>query len=340
MTSAKFIFCLMCLQKLAQVAAKEVFPSSNRKTSVISVKAGQNLTLTCFYNDAVSTEIYWFKQSLGEKPALLCSYFISTQNFLFFNNFKNNPRFQVHLDDKLANLTIADVEFSDSALYLCAKQYSYIYEFIQGYDVIVEASELTVNQLASESIKSGGSMTLNCSVHTGTCDEDHTVYWFRNSGRSQMELVYSQKGRNNQCEKKTNTCVYSLFVKNVKISRTAIYYCAVAACGRIAFGGGNGTRLQFEGNLVWVYSLSAAWILTIILVFLLSIFIFMAKRRNNHQSLDTDSQSRFAAASTANTEGHQEEDNLHYAALKVNRFNRSTAQRIGQNECVYSGVRQ
>ncbi|CAF91357.1 unnamed protein product, partial [Tetraodon nigroviridis] len=46
------------------------------------------------------------------------------------------------------------------------------------------------------------------------------------------------KGRNNQCEKETNTCLYSLSMKNLDISQTGTYYCAVAACGRILFGGG------------------------------------------------------------------------------------------------------
>ncbi|TWW54594.1 hypothetical protein D4764_0122250 [Takifugu flavidus] len=50
-----------------------------------------------------------------------------------------------------------------------------------------------------------------------------------------------------------------------------------------------------------------------------------------------DSQSRVQASSRANAEGYQEENNLHYSALRNNQPNRSMQNR--QNECVYSAVR-
>uniref|UniRef100_H2S3J4 Ig-like domain-containing protein n=1 Tax=Takifugu rubripes TaxID=31033 RepID=H2S3J4_TAKRU len=108
---------------------------------------------------------------------------------------------------------------------------------------------LTIDQPASHSIQAEGSVTLNCTVHTGwTCDGDHTVYWFRNSGPSQLGLMYSHTGRNKQCERKTNTCFHSFSMKNLNTSQTGTYYCAVAACGHILFG--NGTTLVFEGECV------------------------------------------------------------------------------------------
>ncbi|TWW63282.1 hypothetical protein D4764_03G0002900 [Takifugu flavidus] len=148
--------------------------------------------------------------------------------------------------------------------------------------------------------------------------------------------MYSHTGRNKQCERKTNTCFYSFSLKNLNTSQTGTYYCAVAACGHILFGTGTKLVCGDEGNhLVLVYFLSAAWIFTIIVVVLLSISVFMTKRKNSHHSLD--SQSRFQASSRANAEGYQEENNLHYAALRNNQPNRSMQNR--QNECVYSAVR-
>uniref|UniRef100_H3C0S4 Ig-like domain-containing protein n=1 Tax=Tetraodon nigroviridis TaxID=99883 RepID=H3C0S4_TETNG len=221
MTFAKFVFFLLCVEKLAQATTTDFSQLGNRR---ISVKVGQNLTLTCFDNDAASTRIFWFKQPQGEKPSLLCLYYASSQSTKCSKNFENNPRFQLHSDNKGVNLTISHLEFSDSA--------DYYY------------SELPINQSPSWPNLSGDSGNLNCRVHTGTCDEDHTVYWFRNSGPSRLELVYSHNSRNNQCEKRTKTCFYSL--KNVNISQTGTYYCAVAACGRILFG--NDTRLNCEGE--------------------------------------------------------------------------------------------
>uniref|UniRef100_A0A674NMW3 Ig-like domain-containing protein n=1 Tax=Takifugu rubripes TaxID=31033 RepID=A0A674NMW3_TAKRU len=214
-------------------------------TNFILVKPGQNLTLPCLQKDNVSPMIYWFKQTLGEKPRLICTHRISSEDWKFVNDFKTNPRFQLHPGNKGANLTISDLELSDSATYYCANQYLNVVDFTEGYKVIVEGSGLTIDQSASQSIQAGGSVTLNCTVHTGwICDWDHTVYWFRNSGPSQLGLMYSHTGRNKQCERKTNTCFYNFSMKNLKTSQTGTYYCAVAACGHILFG--NGTKLVFE----------------------------------------------------------------------------------------------
>uniref|UniRef100_H3BYZ8 Ig-like domain-containing protein n=1 Tax=Tetraodon nigroviridis TaxID=99883 RepID=H3BYZ8_TETNG len=314
---------------VAQTATTEFSPSMIWKSSFILVKPGQNLTLSCLYRDTLYTRISWFKESREGNPTLICVYDISSQSQAFFNDFKSNQRFNLHPHSKGVNLTITDLKLSDSAIYYCAKRYFYAFDFTEAYNIIVEGSEMTINQSASESIPSGGSVTLNCSVQTGTCDGDHTVYWFRDSGPSQLGLINNHKGSKNQCEKKTNTCFYSLSLKKLNISQTGTYYCAVAACGRILFG--NGTKLDFEekGNLlVWVYFLSAAWIFTIIVAVLLFISILMMKKKNSLHLL--------VARVT------KEEDRLHYAAVRGNDNNRTRRQRNRQNdsvysECVYSG---
>ncbi|XP_056879606.1 uncharacterized protein LOC130520062 isoform X2 [Takifugu flavidus] len=287
MTSAKLIFWLICLEKFAQTATMEFSPSLNWKTNFILVKPGQNLTLPCLHRSDVSTKISWFKETLGEKPILLFMYWVTTEYCRCAND--SNPRFQLHAGRKGTNLTITDLKLSDSATYYCVNQYLNVFDFTEGHNVIVEGSGLTIDQSASQSIQAEGSVTLNCTVHTGwTCDGDHTVYWFRNSGQSQLQLMYSHTGRNKQCERKTNTCFYSFSMKNLNTSQTGTYYCAVAACRHILFG--NGTKLVFEdeGNyLVLVYFLSATWIFTIIVVILLTISLYMTKKRNSQHSLES-----------------------------------------------------
>uniref|UniRef100_A0A674MPW4 Ig-like domain-containing protein n=1 Tax=Takifugu rubripes TaxID=31033 RepID=A0A674MPW4_TAKRU len=320
MTSAKLIFWLICLEKFGEdfffvcilfiygiickildlnikrcsfliifTATMEFSPSLNWKTNYILVKPGQNLTLPCLHRDDVSTKISWFKETLGEKPILICTYWILRKHCSCANDLKSNQRFQLHAGNKGTNLTITDLELSDSAMYYCVNQYLNAFDFTEGHNVIVEGSELTIDQSASHSIQAEGSVTLNCTVHTGwTCDGDHTVYWFRNSGPSQLGLMYSHTGRNKQCENKNNTCFYSFSMKNLNTSQTGTYYCAVAACGHILFG--NGTKLVCgdKGNyLVLVYFLSATWIFTIIVVILLTISVYMTKKRNSHHSLES-----------------------------------------------------
>nr|AAF28782.1 immune-type receptor 4 [Sphoeroides nephelus] len=341
MTSATLFFFLICLEKLAQAATMGFSPSMNGNISFMSVKRGQNLTLLCMDRDEVSNKIFVFKQTLGEKPKLICSYYIQSNIWSFFNEFKNNSRFQLRTTINEAMFTITDLDFSDSATYYCTVQYLYLFDFTMAYNVVVEGSGLTSHQSPSESIQSGGSVTLNCTVQAGNCDGDHTVYWFRNSGQSQLGLMYNHGDRKEQCERKTNTCFYSLILKNQSISHSGSYYCAVAACGRILFGNGTNLNLRDEKKQpALMYFLSAALTFTIIIVIFLSISLSMSKKRNSHHSLDT--QSRFTNSSMANTQDDQEEVNVHYAALNVNRQGRSRTQRKcqSQNECVYAGVRQ
>uniref|UniRef100_H3C6M3 Ig-like domain-containing protein n=1 Tax=Tetraodon nigroviridis TaxID=99883 RepID=H3C6M3_TETNG len=281
-----------------QTATMEISPSVKWKNKIKLVKPGETLILPCFYKDEGNYRISWFKQPLEEKPRLVCA--SSRSSWKCYNSFANNPRFRLDTNNNGAHLTITDLEFSDSANYYCVKQYSNDLDFTKGYNVIVEGSELAITQSPSEFIHSVGTGTPSCSVHTGTCDGEHTVYWFRNSGPSELSLVYSHKGRNNQCEKETNTCFYSLSMKNLNISQTGTYYCAVAACGHMHFGGGATLKIEDNGNLVWVCFLSAGWIITIILVVFLCIFIFMTKKKNT-DSLDLDPQPRSPLASTANT---------------------------------------
>ncbi|XP_056883894.1 uncharacterized protein LOC130522986 isoform X1 [Takifugu flavidus] len=285
MTSAKFFF-LMCLANLAQPATMEFSPSLNRKTNFILVKPGQNLTLPCHDKDDVSTRIYWFNQVPGQKPKLICSYYILAQRWAFFNDFKTNPRFQIHPGNKGANLTISDLELSDSATYYCVNQYLYVFDFREGYKVIVEGSGLTIDQSASQSIQAGGSVTLNCTVHTGwTCDGDHTVYWFRNSGQSQLGLMYSHTGRNKQCERKTNTCLYSFPMKNLNTSQTGTYYCAVAACGHILFGDGTKPDINNYKDLqVLVFLLCGASSFSTILVVCMAFSVCMMNNGHCEES--------------------------------------------------------
>uniref|UniRef100_A0A3P9MF99 Ig-like domain-containing protein n=1 Tax=Oryzias latipes TaxID=8090 RepID=A0A3P9MF99_ORYLA len=111
------------------------------------------------------------------------------------------------------------------------------------HNLTIQAS---VDQSSSENIHAGDSVTLNCTVHTGSCDEEHRVYWFKDSEDSHPGLIYTHGGRNDQCERKNNTqthsCVYKLSIKNLTESHAGIYYCAVVSCGHILFG--NGTKLD------------------------------------------------------------------------------------------------
>ncbi|XP_035772336.1 uncharacterized protein LOC102784055, partial [Neolamprologus brichardi] len=197
-----------------------------------------------------------------------------------------------------------------------------------------------VQQSASETIQPGGSVTLNCTVHTGTCDEEHSVYWFRDSEESFPRIIYTHGGRNDQCERKpntqTHTCVYNLPMKSLNMSHAGTYYCAVASCGHILFG--NGTKLEYERNCcVFVYFLSGALAFTTLLSLLLALLLYVTHKRSNFKC--AESRSRISSVSSAQVA--QNEENIHYAALKHHKADRPRRLRNNSKaECVYSSIKQ
>ncbi|XP_036968478.1 uncharacterized protein LOC119027410 isoform X1 [Acanthopagrus latus] len=346
MTSPVFVFSLVCLflGKTGQATYRK-FSFQHQENSVISVTVGKMLTLQCVYERVSSTKIFWYKQNLGEKPRVISTSFFFTQNGTFHDEYKNNPRFALDLETGKNHLRISDVRFSDSAFYYCARRDSVGVVFAAGFFVSVKGSGLnipaSVHQSASEIVQPGGSVTLNCTVHTGTCDGGHSVYWFKQSQESHPGLIYIHGGRKDQCERKdntqTHTCVYNLPMRSLNRSHAGTYDCVVASCGHMLFG--NGTTLDFEDKVdspVLVYFLSGALTFTTILVVLLAFSVCQMKKRVSY----SETELRSSARSTSNAEGHRDANNLHYAALSVNLPNRSRRQRNNtNNECVYSSVK-
>ncbi|KAM8746807.1 uncharacterized protein AB9X84_014996 [Acanthopagrus schlegelii] len=344
MTSLRLVFfhltCLF-LGIMAQTAAR-LSSSVHPDRGFLSVKTGDNLTLTCFFEAGVVARLYWYKQSVGQKLQLIATIYKYDTNGTFYGEFNNNPRFTLDTGDGKNHLKISDLHISDSATYNCMISFLNTLEILESIAVSVTGSAW-VHQSASEIIQPGGSVTLNCTVHTGTCDGEHSVYWFKHSQESHPGLIYTHGGRNDQCERKdntqTHTCVYNLPVKSLNFSHAGTYYCAVASCGHVLFG--NGTKLDLQDNVdspVLVYFLSGALTLTTILVVLLALSLFKMRKGNTYQS--TESQGRSSAPSTANAEGHGDADNLHYAPLSVKLPKRSRRQRKNtDSECVYSSVK-
>ena len=107
-----------------------------------------------------------------------------------------------------------------------------------------------LKQPASGSVRPGGSMTLNCTLHNGTGDGEHSIYWFKKESRnSNLGILYVHENSSSECVKSPESpaqCVYSLSKRNVSLSDAGTYYCAVASCGKILYG--KGTRVEVGGE--------------------------------------------------------------------------------------------
>ncbi|XP_034532671.1 uncharacterized protein LOC117807467 [Notolabrus celidotus] len=346
MTSPRFVLYLTCLV-LGEIALTTALKSSS-SVHQESRETGEKLTLQCFNEDETVTHVFWFKHTVGEKLKLMFYSHKYGANDSFQGEFNNNPRFSLDKQRGQYNLTISDLHVSDSATYHCLGCYLCSLEILETVHVNVKSSGFNVpavlHQSESKTIQPGGSVTLNCTVHTGSCDGEHSVYWFKDSEESQPGLIYTSGGKKDQCERKpdsqTHTCVYNLPMKNLDLSHAGTYHCAVVSCGHVLFG--DGIKLDFKDRvdlLVLVYCLSGALIFVTLLVVVLAFSLYKMNKRIRF--LSQEAQTSSSAPSARNLEGHREADNLFYAALSVNKPNTSRRQRnTTTDECVYSSVKQ
>uniref|UniRef100_A0A8D3AVY8 Ig-like domain-containing protein n=1 Tax=Scophthalmus maximus TaxID=52904 RepID=A0A8D3AVY8_SCOMX len=247
-----------------------------------SADIGESVTLSCLCKDGAATMFFWYKQTLGQKPNLVSA---------FYRN----------------DLKISHLRISDSATYHCAGSDLNDFVFCTAVTVSVKGSGLNiqalVDQSGSETVQPGVSATLGCTVHTGTCDGKHSVYWFKNSEEPHPGLIYTHGDRDDQCERKPNTqthsCAYNLSMKSLNLSHAGTF-CAVASCGHVA-------------SLILVHFLKGALAFTTVLIILLAFLLYKTHKGNCHCTV----------TSAPNAESHPEAEDLHYATLRDHKVSRS-----------------
>ncbi|XP_010886078.3 uncharacterized protein LOC105020612 [Esox lucius] len=305
-------------------------------------RLGDSVTLQCF-DPGKGSKILWYKQTAGQKPELISTIFKLADGVTFHNNFKENPRFTVPGGKGTIHLRISNIQPSDSAMYYCGGIDLYSLEFTTGIFLILTGSSKTViQQPVSDSVHPGDSVTLNCTINTGTCEGEHSVYWFRHdSGESPPGIIHTNGDRSGQCIKSpesgspTQSCVYNLPKRNLSLSDTGTYYCAVASCGEILFG--NGTKLDVGGckgdPLLLMYCLVTALVLCVILIIVLTSVLYKISR-----SCGMHPQPSAPADPSHNQD--QEVDTLHYAALNVSHKKHKVhrERNVMDRDTVYSGV--
>uniref|UniRef100_A0A8C6SX22 Ig-like domain-containing protein n=1 Tax=Neogobius melanostomus TaxID=47308 RepID=A0A8C6SX22_9GOBI len=258
------------------------------RSRFLSLTVGDNITLRCnsIGNIGVGAKLHWYKQSLGRKPELVSSFLKYDKKSEFHGEFIRSNRVKLDNDNGKNDLYISDSIVSDSAVYHCVRCYLHQIDFLESYTVIVKSLNVQtkVHQLQHEDAEEGTSVTLNCSVHTGSCGGKPRVHWFKQSEESSPGVLYSHGGGDNdRCEetmdRPTNSCVYSLPIHNVSSEQTGTYYCAVAACGQVLFGNGTKIKIKIKDVGLAVYLLSGALAFSSIVVVVLAISLCKMKKR-------------------------------------------------------------
>ncbi|XP_041636112.1 uncharacterized protein LOC121505046 [Cheilinus undulatus] len=170
MTSPTFTFIWTCLVlvEAAQTAALKSSSSVHYERR----ETGESLTLQCVFKDTESPWVYWLKQTLGGELRPISAFNKYGTNNSMNDEIKKNPRFKLDAKDGKNHLTISDLQVSDSATYHCISYQFTKLEILATITVSVKGSGVSVpalvHQSESETIQPGGSVTLNCTVHTGT----------------------------------------------------------------------------------------------------------------------------------------------------------------------------
>ncbi|XP_054914583.1 uncharacterized protein LOC129378300 [Poeciliopsis prolifica] len=343
MTPAHFVFWLTCLLLVNMAQTKNVSSAVRQNSSVLSAEAGETLTLECSYETDEAAKFSWYKLTLGQKPQLISTVFKYGQ-LTFYNEFKNNPRFSLDSGKGKNHLIITELQPSDAATYYCSSGYLFDFKFGNGTTVFVKGSDSNmqtlVHQVEYEAVQLGGHVNLTCTVETGSCDGEHSVYWFRNNGESVPGLLYSH--RNDQCGRKTReqtrSCLYSLLLQNLTGSQAGSYYCAVVSCGHIVFG--NGTKLGFKDEVNSLHLLTGALAFTSTLSFFQALLLFRIYKRKNSNT--SEPHARLSHPDTRTAEREDQDEELQYAGLRLQKVHTSTRQdqRNTMTDCVYSAIKK
>lgn len=154
----------------------------------------------------------------------------------------------------------------------------------------------------SKIVPQGGSVTFDCTVHTGTCDGEHSVYWFRHE--SHQGILHMPRDRWKHVPSTgppspgspSASCVYHLQKMNLSSSDAGTYYCAVASCGGILFGNGSKLFVQSKAEdqmakmkiLVWLSIIRTGILLLCVTVCLL---VYVGKTRHSRWECSCKSES-------------------------------------------------
>uniref|UniRef100_A0AAY4ED45 Ig-like domain-containing protein n=1 Tax=Denticeps clupeoides TaxID=299321 RepID=A0AAY4ED45_9TELE len=204
---------------------------------ITTARLGDSVTLQCFHSlDLNKMTFYWYKQVLGGKPSPLAFSHPDGTSV-------KNKRASIQRTKESLHLTIKNINPSDEAVYFCGwNNDNNEIEFGNGSFLTLKT---VIQTPLTRGVRSGDSVTLQCTVLQESSSQDFRVFWFRpTSGEFHPASIYTEITSGDHCEilSGTSSCIYEFTKDKLGLSDAGMYCCAVATCGKIIFG--NGTKLE------------------------------------------------------------------------------------------------
>ncbi|XP_047461475.1 signal-regulatory protein beta-2-like [Mugil cephalus] len=230
----------------------ELSGDTSQPASFQAVKLGDTITIRCHFDHYVSARvIVWYQLTTGRRLQLVAStdtlYNLTTYG-------EKSHHCSVNSDRMGSHLVISTTTSEDTGTYYCGRMDLKGVQFQQGTFLMIKGekmvSDSVVQKPQSQSVQSGDSLTLKCSVHPGQCTADHmSIMWLKNSDHSLPELMYSSGNKSSACQNTKSgetTCVYDLPMRNISSDDAGVYYCVVTSCGQVLFGNGTWIHIHRE----------------------------------------------------------------------------------------------
>lgn len=121
---------------LVQILAEQHY----QENKIVLVKERDSVTISCLYQGDMAMHFSWYKHKVSQKPVLISSMYKYDKNIIFYNEFKNDGRFDMFMKEDTIYLNFNNVQLSDSATYYCGTAHSNIVEFAQGTELIIKGN--------------------------------------------------------------------------------------------------------------------------------------------------------------------------------------------------------